>query len=385
MSSSKSTDRKLRVGIISANWGALAHLPAWRLLDGVEVTSICTSRQETAEAAAKRFDVARPFWNHEEMCADPNIDIIDAGTSPVQRERMVTAALNAGKHVLNQVPFASSLEAAEKLAALQRRRGVKGAAATSLIGLPHLALMKEMIEAGYLGQVFQVHCSWQMSFFLEIYPGFSYTWFGKAGNGTSVTRNQGSHLLHALRYLFGPIESVLGRMQTQLKTWKLPEGGSMDVETDDTCHGLLAFANGAMGTLQTSWTAADSPGFYIDAFGNKGRLRLEALRYPSIDTARLYAAKSAIPLAPCGQEVPVPERLLQVEGRHVAPADTDMFNGGQRVSLGRLFSGFARSIRDNSEPVTTFERSVEIQRIVEALYESNRSRAWIDLPRAAAS
>ena len=42
----------LKVGIISANWGAMAHLPAWRSLPGVEVTSICTSRQETAEAAA---------------------------------------------------------------------------------------------------------------------------------------------------------------------------------------------------------------------------------------------------------------------------------------------------------------------------------------------
>ena len=35
---------KLKVGIVSANWGAMAHLPAWRTLsDAVEVTSICTS------------------------------------------------------------------------------------------------------------------------------------------------------------------------------------------------------------------------------------------------------------------------------------------------------------------------------------------------------
>ncbi len=35
-------DARLKVGIVSANWGALAHLPAWRLLgDQVEVTAIC--------------------------------------------------------------------------------------------------------------------------------------------------------------------------------------------------------------------------------------------------------------------------------------------------------------------------------------------------------
>jgi hypothetical protein len=38
-----------RAGIISANWGAMAHLPAWRGVPGVEVTAICTSRRETAE------------------------------------------------------------------------------------------------------------------------------------------------------------------------------------------------------------------------------------------------------------------------------------------------------------------------------------------------
>ena len=43
---------KLRVGLISAAWGAHAHLPAWRSLEDVEVVGICTSRRETAEKAA---------------------------------------------------------------------------------------------------------------------------------------------------------------------------------------------------------------------------------------------------------------------------------------------------------------------------------------------
>src|SRR5881275_541591 len=96
---------RLRVGIVSANWGALAHLPAWRTVPGVEVTAICTSRQESAEKAASQFGVERPFWSYEAMAADPNIDIIDAGTNPLLREKIVTAALEGGKHAVNQVPF----------------------------------------------------------------------------------------------------------------------------------------------------------------------------------------------------------------------------------------------------------------------------------------
>ncbi|UQA56894.1 Gfo/Idh/MocA family protein [Polyangium aurulentum] len=374
----RSNTGKLRVGIVSANWGATAHLPAWRLLGDVEVTAICTSRKESAEAAAKQFAVDRPFWDFEAMCADPNIDVIDAGTNPILREKMVTAALNAGKHVVNQLPFTASLESAERLVALQREKGVVGAAACSVVGLPHLALMKEMIDEGSIGEVYQVHCSWQMSFFLKIFPGFPYTWFGKSGLGVSVTRNQGSHMLHALLQVFGPIESVVGRMETQAKTWDLPSGETMAVETDDTSHALLRFASGAMGTLTTSWTAADSPGFHIDAFGSKGRLRLDALAYPSVASAKLYAAKSDFAIAPSGHEVPVPERLRRVDGR-IVEADPNDGTGGQRVSLARLFEGFSRAVRDGGEPPASFARSLEVQRTVEALYASHRRKAWVDL------
>lgn len=372
------TAKKLRVGIVSANWGAIAHLPAWRLLgDEVEVTAICTSRRESAEAAAAQFGVARPFWSYEAMCADPDIDIIDAGTNPLLREKMVIAALEGGKHAINQLPFAVSYAAADRLTTLQQTKGLVGAAASSVVGLPHLALMKEMIDEGYLGDIYQVHCSWQLSFFLQIYPGFPYTWFGKAGQGVSVTRNHGSHMLHALRHLFGPIESVIGRMEIQRKTWHLPEGGTMEVETDDTAHALLQFSNGAMGTMTTSWTAADAPGFHIDAMGSKGRLRLEALRYPSIETAKLYAARPSMAMMPSGDEVPVPERLMSVAGKPVGSDPSDAYNGGQRVSLARLFENVVHAIRTGGEPTPSFARAREVQGVIEALYESNDSKAWV--------
>lgn len=371
---------RLRVGIVSANWGALAHLPAWRTLgEAVEVTAICTSREETALAAAQKFGVARPFWNYEEMCADPDIDIIDAGTNPVLREKIVTAALLGGKHAVNQIPFATSAEVARKLDALRRGQGLQGAAAASVMGLPHLALMKEMIEGGEIGEVYQVSCSWQMSFFLQIMPGFPYTWFGKSGLGVSVARNNGSHMLHALRHLFGPVAAVSANIKTQLKQWQLPDGTVQAVETDDTCHALLNFASGAMGMLATSWTAADSPGFSIEAFGSTGRLRLTSLQYPNIQSAKLYASKNdKVHHAPSGAEVPVPERLLTAGGKIVALGPEDLYNGAQRLSLARVFETLTEAIRGRGEPLPGFARAAEVQGLIEALYEADRRRAWVE-------
>lgn len=371
---------KLKVGIVSANWGALAHLPAWRTLrDSVEVTAICTSRQETAEAAAKQFGVARPFWSYEAMANDPEIDIIDAGTNPALREKIVTAALNGGKHAVNQIPFATSAEAAGRLEALRAAKGLHGVAAASVMGLPHLGLMKEMIEGGEIGEVFQLHCSWQMSFFLRIPPWLSYTWFGKSGLGVSVTRNQGSHMLHALRYLCGPIDSVSAQIKTQLKEWHLPDGEVQKVETDDTSHALLKFRSGAMGMFSTSWTAADSPGFSIEVFGAKGRLKLSSLAYPSIASAELYASRNGTPhFGPQGAKVEVPERFFMADGHPVVLGPEDQSNGAQRVSLARVFESLTRAIKGQGEVLPGFARAAEVQALVEALYEADRTKAWVD-------
>jgi len=113
----------LRVGIISANWGAFAHLPGWRAVPGVEVVGICTSRRETAEAAAARCGIERAFWNAQEMAADPDIDIVDCGTRPSIREAMVLACLRNGKHVYNAIPFAASLDGARTLHDAWRQSG----------------------------------------------------------------------------------------------------------------------------------------------------------------------------------------------------------------------------------------------------------------------
>ena len=98
----------LRVGIISAAWGARAHLPAWRSLDGIEVTAICTSRPETAAKAAAEFAVEQAFHDFRALAEDPDIDIIDVCTPSSYHAPLSIAALGAGKHVICEKPLAPS-------------------------------------------------------------------------------------------------------------------------------------------------------------------------------------------------------------------------------------------------------------------------------------
>ncbi len=110
-----------RVGIIGANWTLKVHGSAWQRFPGVEVAAVCTAHRETAEAAAREFGIPKAYWNVEEMCADPDIDIVDVGSRPSFRYDMVMTALKAGKHVYNALPFALNLDAAQSQRDLARK------------------------------------------------------------------------------------------------------------------------------------------------------------------------------------------------------------------------------------------------------------------------
>jgi predicted homoserine dehydrogenase-like protein len=59
------TTEKIRVGIIGASmrngWGRDAHIPALSALPEFEITAVSTSRQETADEAAKHFGITHAF------------------------------------------------------------------------------------------------------------------------------------------------------------------------------------------------------------------------------------------------------------------------------------------------------------------------------------
>ena len=92
--------KPLKIGIIGANWTLKVHAAAWRRIEGVEVVAICTAHKETAERASADYDIPKAYWDHHEMAADADIDIIDVGTRPAFRFPMVMARAGEWKACL---------------------------------------------------------------------------------------------------------------------------------------------------------------------------------------------------------------------------------------------------------------------------------------------
>ncbi|MET0250069.1 MAG: Gfo/Idh/MocA family oxidoreductase [Sphingobium sp.] len=366
--------KSIRVGIISANWGAHAHLPAWRSLEGVEVTAICTSRPETAAAAARDFAIERPFHDFRAMAADPDLDIIDCGTRPPLRYQMVMAALDGGKHVYNGIPFAPDLAAARDMAELRARTGLVGAVDAFMQAVPQLSLMKQMIDEGAIGALQGVRISMDQPLFthsLVNVPG--YAWFADAANGASIMRNIGSHLLHLLVHLFGPIESVVADLSVQAKRWTMPDGSTVTPQVPDKAALLIRFESGLTAQLGACWSMPDGDGFRLEAWGGDGRMVATAPGFPQAHDTRLFIGSIAELGLRTGQEVALPEDRKTVPG---SSAHADSGRGGL-FPMAAIFASLLREIEGGGKAAPDFAQAVHVQQVVEAADLSSDERRWV--------
>lgn len=363
----------LKVGIISANWGAFAHLPAWRSLDGVEVTAICTSRRETAEAAAARYGIDHACWDAAQLAAAPDIDVLDCGTRPSIREAMVLAGLENGKHVYAGIPFAADLAGARRLYRAWRKAGTVGVVDALSEWIPAHRAMKQHIDAGAIGQPFGGTCVFNMSLFNRLDPQFPYNWFAQGGHGVSAVRNLGSHALHLLIGLFGPVRELVAHDARLLDRWSTPDDSvSIAVETNDFATVMLRFASGLVIQLQVSWNAPLGPGWSLDVFGSDGRIVAQSPSFPTArDTTLQMGRLGAAALEP----VAIPDTLMHEPGIGI---DAD-FPIPPSYPMALAMHAMVAGIAGGAAARPDFEQAWQVERVLEAIRLSAKGRRWIEL------
>jgi predicted dehydrogenase len=369
----------LKVGIISAAWGAFAHLPAWRSLDGVEVTAICTSRRETAEAAAQKFGVARPFWDAQAMCADPDLDIIDIGTRPSYRHDMVLAALRNGKHIYSGIPMAHNLAAARDMHDAWRAVGTVAVVDAFSQWIPALRRAKELVDEGFTGRLMSGSCRFNMSLFNRPHPQFPYNWFWEAGLGVSSVRNNGSHLLHYLIHLLGPIRELVADDSLLLREWVFPDGKKLQPQNNDCANILLRFENGIVLPIQICWTAVLAEGWAVDLWGSDGRILTTSPIFPTSQDCKLFAGRMsddpALARANALAPVEIPDRLKSASG--IAIDWTVPVQPAYPMALAMRSMLDAMAGRGVAAP--DFEQAWQVERVQEAIRISNLERRWVQI------
>ena len=100
---------KIQVGIVGVSpdrgFASIAHIPALQALPEFEITAVCTTRQESAEAAARHFRVPLAFADPAKLAQHPDVDLVTVSVKVPDHYAPVMAAIEAGKHVYCEWPL----------------------------------------------------------------------------------------------------------------------------------------------------------------------------------------------------------------------------------------------------------------------------------------
>src|SRR5688500_10367106 len=114
---------KVRVGIIGTGTIAQSHATALKEYPGGEIVSVFDVLGDRAQAYSEKWGVPKVAKTLDDLLADKEIDAVIVCTPPFAHMEPTIKALEAGKHVLCEKPFALKLAEAEKMVTTAERTG----------------------------------------------------------------------------------------------------------------------------------------------------------------------------------------------------------------------------------------------------------------------
>jgi predicted dehydrogenase len=216
--------------------------------ESASVTAIADIDPKNAARSARRAGGARIFSDYREMIASGLVDAVDICLPHHLHKAAIVAAAAAGKHVLCEKPLCLSVAEADAVSRAVADSGITLMCAHNQLFLPAVAKAREMIQGGVLGKIYEARTT--DSFFNPLDPK-TIGWRGpRATSGGGELIDTGYHPTYLLLHLVGtePIEvaAMLSRHRLDF------------LEGEDSAQVLIRFADGAVGTISTSW-AADPP------------------------------------------------------------------------------------------------------------------------------
>ncbi len=267
---------KVRLGLVGLGSIAIGqYLPQIAEMASAEVVAVCDVREAWAREQAARFGIPGVFNDFDRMLEDAPFDALVNTASIPAHFPLNLKALQAGKHVYSQKPFASTVEEATILIEEAARRGLKMSVSPIHMLRPEIQEMRRLIQGGALGKVSLVRCR-------SSHGGPEYfqyrdadpTWFFQPGGGPLL--DMGVHGLHQVTGLLGPAKSVtcLSGVSEAVRTVRSGafDGKEIRTEVDDNTLIMLDFGQATFAVIDSSYCVKATQGPGLEVYGSAGTI-----------------------------------------------------------------------------------------------------------------
>jgi predicted dehydrogenase len=371
--------KPLRIGLVGSGFMGRSHAHAFRAAAGLfdlplapVLDCLADVNEETAAKAAKGLGFSRSTGDWRKLVADPLIDLVDITAPNILHKPIALAALAAGKPVYCEKPLAPNASEAKAMVDAAEVAGIPTAVGFNYLKNPMVALAKEIVESGEIGEVVSFRGIHAEDYLTD--PAAPFTWRLDPAGGHGVIADLGSHIISIARFLCGPIDSVTGQIKTVVGERPVEAGAKekRKVEVDDEARALVAFAGGATGSLEASWVASGRKMTLAFALtGSRGTIEVDHER---MNELKLYTTGQ-----PRGREgfktiLAGPEHAFY---REFCPAPGHQlgFNDIKTIEI----SALVRSLASGPKFMPDFREAWEIQRVVDAIVRSAREKRWLEV------
>ena len=369
-----------------------AHSQGWRTaprffdLPAEPTMDVLVGRNAEAVAeAGEKWGWAETATDWRTLLERDDIDVIDIVTPGDSHAEIAIAALEAGKHVLCEKPLANTVAEAEAMAdaaARAARNGVLAMVGFTYRRVPAVALARDLVAAGKIGELHQVRASYRQDWLAD--PQSPMTWrLDKDHAGSGALGDIGAHAIDTAQFITGQrLTAVSGTVQTIVpRRPLLGESRGLsgtatdtygDVTVDDLAIFTGRFESGVLGTFEASrFATGRKNALSLEFSGSKGALRFDL---EDLNSLQFYDAT-----APTGEQGFT--RILVTEPEH--PYISAWWPAGHMLGYEH---GFAHQVRDfvaavaaGEQPTPSFDDGLHVQRLLDAVERSSANgSAWVE-------
>jgi predicted dehydrogenase len=256
---------EVKIGIIGAKFAGDFHAQSWAGVPEAKIYAIADIDDKAREQFATVHNVTKTYGDYKTLLQDPEIDLVDICLPNFLHAEVTIAAMEAGKDVICEKPFATTLEDGERILDVQKKTGRKYFYAEDWIFAPSLVRAKNLLNEGALGKALYLRGK-------EVHNG-SHSPFAQkikfCGGGSLI--HLAVHPIGFFHHLLGMPASVMG---------KCSGGGENNMvhkkmEGEDWGFAILSYADGTEVTVEGNYVTRGGMDDVVEIYGTEGRLTVD--------------------------------------------------------------------------------------------------------------
>lgn len=346
-------DKTLKIGIIGCGTIGSVHADAYKHVKGAELVALCDILPDRLAEKAKRHNVAKTYVNYHDLLADPEIDAVSICVPNDMHAPIAIDAFKAGKNVMLEKPMTLSADWGRKILAARDASGKVMQMGMVWRQTPEADVVKEAIEDGRLGEVYQIRVKLIRR---RGIPGLGGWFTTKARSGGGGLIDIAVHFLDLVMYVTGywnPTR-VSAKVYTKfgspikdyhyVNMWAGPakEDGVFDV--DDYAAGFVRFGKKATLSFEVAWACNAQDESYVEFLGDKGGVK-------------------------CGENTGVTTFRTEVGNRM---ADVNVIYDPNRDRFAAELQKFVDAVKGKGKVAATGEEGLTAMKLLDAIYKSSK-------------